>query len=267
METPKSTDARLFLLGRRTSVLEQALGLVAERYSLTLSSKADVMFVAKLGETLFRVEEFCEELGRSSEGQEGAADRRWTVCREAEERFCELAVDYLRLRMHVRNFWTLWWEGRGMESDDEAFVSEEYKNLFVQLPGGIWSLEHRPVEAPSLGWLRSASGFKLLQLFMDSLLNVCVTAQLDFFEISNLGMGAERLELYGRGVEAGSASEREAFQFWMELVSSLMSSALAIERALFRSVTLNELRTIDRVLGDGGDFSDVSSVDSEDYRA
>jgi len=58
METPKSTDARLFLLGRRTSVLEQALGLVAERYSLTLSSKADVMFVAKLGETLFRVEEF-----------------------------------------------------------------------------------------------------------------------------------------------------------------------------------------------------------------
>jgi hypothetical protein len=53
----------------------------------------------------------------------------------------------------------------------------------------------------------------------------------------------------------------------MELVSSLMSSALAIERALFRSVTLNELRTIDRVLGDGGDFSDVSSVDSEDYRA
>jgi putrescine transport system substrate-binding protein len=43
--------------------------------------------------------------------------------------------------------------------------------------------------------------------------------------------------------------------------------ALAIERALFRSVTLNELRTIDRVLGDGGDFSDVSSVDSEDYRA
>jgi hypothetical protein len=223
------------------------------------------MFVAKLGETLFRVEEFCEELCRSSE--EGAADRRSTVCREAEERFCELAVDYLRLRMHVRNFWTLWWEGRGMESDDEAFVAEEYKNLFVQLPGGIWSLEHRPVEAPSLGWLRSASGFKLLQLFMDSLLNVCVTAQLDFFEISNLGMGAERLELYGRGVEAGSASEREAFQFWMELVSSLMSSALAIERALFRSVTLNELRTIDRVLGDGGDFSDVSSVDSEDYRA
>ncbi len=128
------------------------------------------MFVAKLGETLFRVEEFCEELCRSSE--EGAADRRSTVCREAKERFCELAVDYLRLRMHVRNFWTLWWEGRGMESDVEAFVAEEYKNLFVQLPGGIWSLEHRPVEAPSLGWLRSASGFKLLQLFMDSLLNV-----------------------------------------------------------------------------------------------
>jgi hypothetical protein len=53
----------------------------------------------------------------------------------------------------------------------------------------------------------------------------------------------------------------------MELVSSLMSSALAIERALFRSVTFNELRTIDRVVGDGGDLSDVSSVDSEDCRA
>jgi hypothetical protein len=256
MQTPKSKDARLFLLGRRTSVLEQALGLVAERYGLTRSSKADVRFVAKLGETLFRVEEFCEELGCSSEGQEGAADRGSTVCWEAEKRFCELAVDYLRLRLHVCNLWTLWWEGAGMHSCDEAFVAEEYKKMFVQLPGGIWSLEHRPVKAPSLGWLQSASGFKLLRLFI---------AQLDFFEISNLGMGAKRVELYGRGVEADSPSEKEAFQFWMELVSSLMSSTLAIERSLLRSVTFNKLRTMGA--GAGGDLSDVSSVDSKDFQA
>jgi hypothetical protein len=61
MEMPKSKEARLFLLGRQTSLLEQALGLVVERYTM-MQSKRDVKFVVKLGETLFRVEEFCKEL-------------------------------------------------------------------------------------------------------------------------------------------------------------------------------------------------------------
>jgi hypothetical protein len=233
METSDSEEVskkgRQFLLGRWTGLLEQCLKLLGEKF-LASTANGDLFFDAKLKDTLHHLEKFCEQLASG-----------WDLGGEefADNRFCELAVNYFRLRLRLLSLWT----GDGdyvLSPSEKKFVQKEYRKMFPRRPDGRGrSLEFRPLEIPSLGWLREGAArtcFRLVQLTMTSLIEVCVLRELDFFEIENLGMGSGKLELYRqRGYSAsGSASEQEAAQFWMELAASLLANAVAIERSQMR---------------------------------
>ena len=233
--TRRDPKGRLFLLGRRTCLLEECLKLVGEKYQAS-PIQADIYFAAKLAETLFHVEELSEQLATGSDL--GATEAGFLAEDFAEKRFCQLALDYFRLRLNLLSSWSFS-DGVDLHPYDEDFVAREYDSMFPARQDGTGrTLEFQVPGPPSLRWF-GASCFRILELGMQTLIDACVHAQLDFFEVENLGMGSDRVELYKKGIVEGSATEQEAFQFWMELASALLANASAIERSLLRERNLS----------------------------
>ena len=256
MEPSKSEDtqtrSRQFLHGRWTCLLEQCLKLLGEK--LTASCANDnLFFAAKLQETRLHATQFCQQLAEGSDLGAEASGTDSTADEFVDNRFCELAADFFRLRICLTCFWTFDGESE-VSYSDELFVKREYHRMFVRRPDGRGrSLECRSLGAPSLGWLREGEAgacFRLLELNMQSLIGACVIGELDFFEIDNLGMGSGQLEVCRQAAVAGTATEKESAQFWKELAASLLANAVDIDRALLvgertRQITARQVRHLE----------------------
>lgn len=245
MEALTRTDAsakngHYFLLGRWTSLLEQCLRLLREKADAAYLYN-DKFFQAKLRETIFNVEAFARQL--ASGDDLGALLAGASAEEFAENRFCEHASSFFKLRLYVLTRWIVGSENF-MGDEDEAFVSSQFLDLFLERPDGTGpSLELRPLGVPSLDWLRDGEPgacFRLLDLCMQSLIDTCVVRELDFSEIERLGTGSGELERYKAGLEIGSPSETEAAKFWAEMAASLLSNSLAIDRALLLTLQMRE---------------------------
>lgn len=225
--------ARQYLRGRWTCILEQCLKLLREKH-LASCAHYNVFFAAKLEETLFHAEQFAQQMTTASSGSllaQGSDD--FEEC--ADNRFCELALSFFRLRMCLVCLWPFGGETE-VSYETEVFVKREYHRMFLTRPDGRGrSLEYRPLQPPSLAWLREGECFRLLELNMESLIEACVLGELDFFEIENLGSGAGQLELAKQRSADGTATERDSAKFWKELAVSLLANVVDIDRALLVS--------------------------------
>lgn len=270
METSKRSDVLLprdedrgdlFLLGRRTCLLEQCLKLLVERFDSSIKNK-DKFFRAKLKETLFHLQTFCEQLAEGSDlgASEEPESARATARDFAENRFSELAVDYFRLRLCLLCSWTFD-EASSFSSFDETFIKREYACMFPKRTDGSGrpSLEYRNLAAPSLAWIKKGSCFRLLDLHLKALVETCLTVQLDLFEIENLGMGAGEVEVFAKGLEDGSASEQDASRIWPEIAVALLANTVALDRLLLLGV---RARREARIAAGSGEERE----DEEDFR-
>ena len=235
MELSERTDVtRVFLLGRWTSLLEQCLRLVGEKAAATRGFVAEKFFRVKNEETLFNTQKLCEDLASGSDL--GASTAGANALDHAENRFCELAVDFFRLRLYLLSKVPIESEEELHPYDDE-FAKSQFERMFRQRTDGRGlSLELRPLGLPSLNWLRDevypGSCFHLLYLCMESLLDSSATSQLNFAELANLGTHSAEVEGFERESEAGTLDEPKAAKFWIGMAASLLSDSLAVDRLL-----------------------------------
>lgn len=232
VESPRG--GRLFCLGRWITLLEQCLRLLGEKAASTRGFHHEKYFNAKREENLFNVVGLIERL--SSGSDLGASTNGADVLDYAENQFCELAADYFRLKVFLLSRCPLEHEEE-LHPYEEAFAKRQFDWMFPKREDGSGlSLNFRPLGVPSLDWFRGGGEpgacFHLLDLAMESLVEVSASAQLDFAELANLGLGSAEVERLWGEAEAGTIFEPEAAKFWAGMAASLLSNTLAVDRLL-----------------------------------
>lgn len=242
------------LLGRWSSFLELCSKSLWGRYlSLPDGKDTDFMFNLKVQEMVYFAEQFSNQLAAGHVlGGEGS------VYDSITNRFCELAKNYFCLKLYLddleREVVRTGVSPRGEHGEDESvdnmlFVVREFHEMCTgplrsrRVNSGQLSLEFYPLPPPSRDWVRGdkqVASFRLLELAMDSLIETCVLRELDFSELATLGMGSDRLGQFSNLVASSqphqpAVSENEGVRFWCELAASLLSNAVAMERALLHS--------------------------------